>query len=395
MRFAVKAADSRRHVTVLDVDAGDEAAAREVARQRGYAVITVSRQYGLRLPKMGRRAFPTTIFSVELLALLDAGLNIVEALQALSQKESAGEHLRELQGIVDGVRRGEPLSQALAAFPEAFPPLYLATIRSSERTGSIKEALSRYLAYREEVDRVRKKVTAALIYPAILSVVGSFVLGFLLLYVIPRFARVYDDVSADLPLFSSLLLHLGRWIDAHGTALLAALVAGAALLAYAVWQPGIRNRLASRLFGISAIAGRVRVYQLARLYRTVGMLLRAGIPALKSLEMVESLLPAGQRPQLQRAAQLVAQGHRLSSALTTAGLSTAVATQMMLVGEKSGAMADLMDRIARFCDDETARFVDTFTRVFEPALMAFLGLAVGFIVVLMYMPIFELAGAVR
>ena len=395
MRFAVKAADSRNQVVAIEVDAHDEVSARDLARQRGYRVINIARRGGLVLPRLRRRPFPTAVFSIELLALLEAGLNVVEALQTLSQKESAGDHLRELQGVVDGLKQGQSLSQALAAFPEAFPPLYLATIRSSERTGSLKEALSRYIAYHEEVDRVRKKVVAALIYPAILAVVGTGVLGFLLLYVIPRFARVYEDVSADLPLFSSLLLGIGRWLDAHGASAAVGAVAGATLLAYALWHPHSRKALMTRLFAVSSIARRARVYQLARLYRTIGMLLRAGIPALKALEMASDLLPPGQRPRMRHAAQLVAEGQRLSSALTAAGLSTAVATQMMIVAEKTGAMGELMDRVARFCDDETARFVDTFTRVFEPVLMAFLGIAVGLIVVLMYMPIFELAGSVR
>lgn len=395
MRFTVKAADARKRVVVFDVETHDEAGARDLAAQRGFAVISVARRGGLALPVLRRRRFPTAIFSVELLALLDAGLNVVEALQTLSQKESAGEHQRELQGIVDALRRGEPLSQAFGHFPDAFPPLYAATIRSSERTGDLKEALQRYVAYQEELDKVRKKIVAALIYPAILAVVGTLVLGFLMLYVVPRFAHVYEDVSADLPLFSSLLLIVGRWIDANGTAFLVAGVVVLSASAYTLCRPSIRAKLVARLFGISTLAERVRVYQLGRLYRTIGMLLRAGIPALRSLEMVGGLLPASQRPQLQQAARLVSEGQPLSTALATAGLATTVASRLMIVGERSGRMGDLMDRIAKFCDEETARFIETFTKVFEPVLMAVLGVAVGFIVVLMYMPIFELAGSVR
>jgi general secretion pathway protein F len=395
MRFTLKAVDSRKGVVVLQIDAQDEAGARDAARQRGYAVLNVTRKSALPLALRARKRFPTVVFSIELLALLDAGLNIVEALQALCQKESQAEHRRELQGILDALHRGESLSQAFMGYPEAFPPLYVATIRSSERTGDLKEALTRYVSYQEELDKVRKKVVAALIYPAILVVVGVLVLGFLLLYVVPRFARVYEDISSDLPLFSSILLSVGRWIDANGFAVL--LVSGTVCAAagYALSHQKVRAALVERLLATSMLARRVRTYQLARLYRTVGMLLRAGIPAVKSFEMVRGLLPAHQRPQLQRATELIQQGQAISTALTEAGLATPVATRMMVVGEKSGRMGDLMDRIARFCDDETARFVDAFTRIFEPVLMAGIGVAVGLIVVLMYMPIFELAGSVR
>ena len=395
MRFAVKAVDSRKAVVVLDIDAQDDVGARDAARQRGYAVLNVSRHGALRLPTLSRRRFPTTIFSIELLALLDAGLNVVEALQALCQREAQSEHRRELQGILDALQRGESLSQSLAGRATSFSPLYVATIRSSERTGDLKEALARYVAYQEELDKVRKKVVAALIYPAILAVVGTLVLGFLLLYVVPRFARVYEDISTELPLFSSLLLMVGRWIDANGAAVAVGMAAAIAIAGYALSRPALRAALLDKLLATSLLAHRVRVYQLARLYRTVGMLLRAGIPALKCLQMVAGLLPHHQRPQLERAAQLIQQGQSISAALTDAGLATPIATRMMIVGEKSGRMGDLMDRIARFCDDETARFVDTFTRVFEPVLMAFIGVGVGLIVVLMYMPIFELAGSMR
>jgi len=125
------------------------------------------------------------------------------------------------------------------------------------------------------------------------------------------------------------------------------------------------------------------------------MLLRAGIPALKAFEMVSGLLAPNLRAQLSRSVKLLAEGRMISMALTSAGLATPVATRMLTVGERSGQMGEIMDRIARFYDDETARFVEVFTRVFEPLLMTVLGLAVGLVVVLMYMPVFELAGSIR
>jgi general secretion pathway protein F len=139
----------------------------------------------------------------------------------------------------------------------------------------------------------------------------------------------------------------------------------------------------------------MKTYQLARLYRTAGMLLRAGIPALQALEMVRDLLSAHLRPRLAQALRLVAEGKPMSAAFGAAGLATPVAARMMLVGERSGDMGAMLSQIARFHDDETARHVDWFTRAFEPLLMAALGIGVGLIVVLMYMPIFELAGSIR
>lgn len=337
--------------------------------------------------------FPVALFSLELLALLDAGLNIVEALQALAEEDALQANRRVLADLLESLRRGESLSQAIAALPGIFPPLYVATIRASERTGNLKEALGRYVAYHEELDKVRKKVIASLLYPAILLVAGGAVMVFLLLYVVPRFALVYEDVSADLPLFSSLLLQLGRWTGAYGWFMFLILAALVALAAKTLASPGGRAWLAEQFWRVPALGERLRVYELARFYRTAGMLVRAGVPALRAFEMTLGLLSSGLRPRLAQAITNLAEGRAISGALTAAGLATPVATRMLLVGEKGGRMGEMMDRVARFYDEETARFADAFTRVFEPLLMAVLGIAVGLVVVLMYMPIFELAGS--
>jgi general secretion pathway protein F len=388
MRFTLKAVEPSGEVVDLGLEAADDAAAWELARQRGYAVLRVSRAG---LPTLTRRRkFDATLLSIELLALLDAGLNVVEGLQALAAR-ARGEQRRVLDALLGALRRGEPLSRAVAGVPDAFTPLYVATIRSSERTGDLKEALRRYVAYQEQVERVRRKVLSALLYPAILSVVGTLVLAFLVFYVVPRFARVYEDMSANLPFFSSVLLGVGRFVEQQGLAVLVVGGAAAVALAYFLSRP----ETLARTWNVPVLGERLRVYQLARLYRTVGMLLRAGIPAVRAFEMVSGLLAEYLRPRLNRAIGLLKEGNAISAALTSTGLTTPVVERMMAVGEKSGRMGELLERAAAFCDDETARFVDASTRVFDPLLMAMLGLAVGAVVVLMYMPVFELAGSIR
>lgn len=394
MRFELKAVDRNNQVVALDLEAADEAAARDAARVNGYAVLTVGRRNAALWNPFDRKtAFPIELFAIELQSLLEAGLNVVEALQALTEKEPGGENRRVLMELLDALHRGEALSQAVAHAPRAFPPLFVATLKSSERAGNLREALARYIAYQEELDKVRRKVVAALLYPAILLAVGVLVLSFLLFYVVPRFARVYEDISTGLPLFSSLLLSTGRWIESHGVA--AVLSLGIPAFVFASYALKQKAKLLEQLWRLPALGERMMIYQLARFYRTVGVLLLAGIPAVRAFDMVSGLLAPNLRAQLQRATVLLSEGRSISGALTAVGLATPVATRMLAVGERSGRMGDMMDRIARFYDDETARFVDAFTRVFEPLLMTVLGLAVGMVVVLMYMPVFELAGSLR
>ena len=393
MRFRIRAIDAKQAVVAIDVHAQSETFAIDAARKVGLSVLSVQ-ALGLALPAR-RSKFPTLLFSVELMSLLEAGLNLVEALQTLAMQQSGGERQAVVDGILDAIRRGESFSQAVGRYPQHFPPLYVATLKASEQTGDVREALSRYVAYREELDRMRKKVVAASIYPAILCGVGVLVLAFLLLYVVPRFAQAYEDVSGNLPFFSAVLLAVGRGVREYALELA---VAGAAGVGLAIWSAGqltVRAWINQQLWRAPVVGEHMKVYQLARLYRTVGMLLRAGIPLVHALAMVRDLLAPHLRPGLERARSMILEGQPLSAAFNAAGLSTPVAARMMLVGERSGEMAGMLGQIARFHDEQTARFVEWFTRAFEPLLMAALGVAVGLVVVLMYMPVFELAGSIR
>jgi general secretion pathway protein F len=395
MRYNVLAVDAQQQVLALKLEAASEALAAEQARARNLTVIEV-KAIGLhfRVPER-KRAFPATLFSIELLSLLRAGLNLVEALQTLAEKDDGAERGKVLSIILAAIHRGEPFSQAVAALPHHFSPLYVATLKAAERTGNVAEALERYIAYQEELERVRKKVVAASIYPAILMVVGGLVLAFLMFYVVPRFARVYDDMAGTLPFFSRLLLLFGNFVAENGILLLACLFFFVVLATWGFSRPSTRAWLNALLWRIPALGSRMKVYQLARLYRTTAMLLRAGIPAVRALDMAHGLLAAHLRPRLTRARRLIEQGHAMSAAFGAVGLATPVAARMMAVGERSGDMGHMLGEIARFHDDEVARTIEWFTRGFEPLLMALLGVAIGGVVVLMYMPIFELAGSLR
>ena len=342
-----------------------------------------------------QRRFPLVLFSHELLALVGAGLGLVESLEALVEKESRPEVRDALQHIVQRLQEGQPLSLAMEGAGAAFPPLYIATVRASEKTGALADALGRYVAYQAQIDAVRKKIASASVYPALLLGVGSLVIVFLLAYVVPRFASVYEGSHRDLPLLSRLLLQWGALLQSHGSAVL---IAAAALLAagvHALMRAQVREALVRALWRIPALGERMHVYQLARFYRTLGMLLRGGVPLAGGMEMVVGILQPAQRPRVQRALAHIRQGRSVSQAMEAAQLVTPVALRMLRVGERAGNMGEMMDRIAAFHDEEMARWVDWATRLFEPILMAVIGFVIGLIVILMYLPIFELAGSLQ
>ncbi len=151
----------------------------------------------------------------------------------------------------------------------------------------------------------------------------------------------------------------------------------------------------ARLWQLPALGARLRLFYLSRLYRSIGMLLRGGMPVGAALGMAGGVLPAGLRAQLQQAGARIGEGQPISQAMAAQGLATPVALRMLRVGERSGRMGDMMERIATFYEDDTARWVERFTGMFEPLLMLAIGLLIGCIVVLMYLPIFDLAGNIQ
>jgi general secretion pathway protein F len=395
VEFVVKAFRAPHAVVALELEAADEADAKAQASGQGYAVLGVRAKTGLRARLAGRSRFPLMLFSVELLALIDAGLTLSDAVETLAEKEDRSDNAKILRQIVVQLYEGRTLSAALQSLPGTFPPLYVATIRASEKTGGLSEALSRYVAYQAQLDEVRKKIVSASIYPVLLTGVGVLVTLFLMGYVVPRFSRIYEGIGTQLPLLSKLLLQWGQLLQSHGLSVLIGALCAGALLAYAATRAQTRAWAMQRAWQVPAVGERMRIYQLARFYRTLGMLLRGGIPISQALHMVIDLLHPALRVQLRLAAASISEGRSVSYAMEAHRLTTPVAVRMLRVGERSGRMGEMMERAASFYDEEMARWVDWFTRLFEPLLMALIGVVIGLIVVLMYLPIFELAGSLQ
>lgn len=393
MEFRAKALGTDNGIAIYPVEAVDEADARRQLGERGLRVITMSSQRRWRTKAAGR--VPLVHFTQELVSLLDAGLPLTESIDALSEKESDPAVRRTLAQIRTRLFEGMTLSTCLAEFPGSFPPLYVSTVRASEQTGAIREALVRYVAYQQQVDLLRKSVVNASIYPVVLAIAGTLVTVFLMAYVVPRFSGIYEDLGSDLPLASKLLMQWGQLLQTHGWAMFAGFAAAVCLLGYGVTRPRVREEFGRRVASIPALGERLRIYQLARLYRTVGMLLRGGTPAVNAFDMSAGLLGAALRPSLAAATRAVREGQSMANALEQHGLTTAVAARMLRVGERSGNMGEMMERIAAFYDEELGRWVQFVTRLIEPVLMTVIGLIIGVIVVLMYFPIFELAGSIR
>ena len=397
MRYSVKAVKTGGAVVSLSLEARDDRDANDQAQAQGYMVLGVRRAGSIALPGGLRGGkFPLVLFTQELLALLKSGISLVEALETLAEKEARASTGRVLSGLLERLREGQSFSTALQAFPDTFPDLYVATVRASERTGSLAEALQRFVTYQTQLDAVKKHLVSASIYPVILISVGGLVSLFLLGYVVPRFSHIYEDIGGtDMPWLTRVLMIWGKFVEAHGGALLLSIVAAVAALVFWLRRPSARQLIARQLMRIPALGERVRIYQLTRFYRTTGMLLLGGTPATQALTMVSGLLDQELRTRLDGALRRIRAGQPMSVSLDAHGLTTPVALRMLRVGERTGMMGDMMERTAAFHEEELSRWVERFTRTFEPILMAVIGVVIGGIVLLMYFPIFELAGSIH
>ncbi|MFB9243548.1 type II secretion system F family protein [Massilia antarctica] len=393
MRFAIRAVGPDNRVQMLELDASDATAASRAAVERRLTVLDV-RPVAVKVQRRGK-TFSLVLFTQELLALLEAGLGLVESLEALGEKESHTDTGALLARLLARMRDGLRFSVAVAAEPASFPPLFGGIVKAAERTSDLPRALTRYIEYQVRVDGVRNRLVSASIYPVILLTVGSAVSMFLLGYVVPKFSAVYQGSGRELPMLSQWLIKWGAAVAGHGMAIMLTMAGtGAALFFWLrrMHRSGELMRLFSRLPGVSQ---RMHILELARLYLTLGMLLEGGIAVVSALEMVSGAISPGRRAALAAARHAIAQGGSFSESLEQNGLTTPIALRMLRVGERSGQLGLMLTRAALFYDAETTLWIEKFSKTFEPVLMAAIGVVIGAIVVLLYMPIFDLAGTLQ
>lgn len=382
----------------VELEAGSLEDARIKAEQQGLIVLKVKPQSAsLGLPRLGQKthSFPLMLFCQEFRVLFEAGLSVMDVLQMLIDKETNAATKLTFQQLLVAVQEGKTLSQAMSLHPNAFPSLFAATISAAETTGDLSEALLRYNQYLENVDLLKKRIISASVYPAIVVSFGLIVLAFLIVYVIPKFSKIYETQIAHVSTSTQYLLSLGKFSQQYGFYILLCLAGAMIIFITLITRPEIRAKLYDTLWKLPFFGDKVRIYHLARFYRTFSMLLKSGIPVMNGLNMVENLLGAGLQGNLQQAKKHIAEGQHFSHALFVADLTTPVAKRLFNVGEKTGTLDKMMERAASFHEEQMMRWVDRFTKIFEPALMALIGILIGGIVLMMYIPIFELASGIQ
>jgi general secretion pathway protein F len=399
MRFRLDVVQGRAAPQTLTVDAVSLNEAKLRIEQQGFTVLSaaaLNAKWSLKLaaagPSMRSTQRELVIFVEQLHALLHAGLSVIEALDTL-HKGAHGQWIEIIRLIVTQLRQGQTLSKALEQQP-LFPPLLIAMVRSAEVTSDLPQALTRFLEHQHRSEQVRHQLTSVALYPLLLMSVGGCVMLFLLLYVMPRFARVFESMN-NLPWSAQAMVSWSHLLKAHGLDLAIGLGLVIAALASALALPAYRAKLLARVLDVPFLARHLRTYFLARWYRTTGMLVEGGIPLPESLGLANQVLPIGLQQGGHAVEQAMRQGFAPSNAYTRANMATPVAEQLLQAGERSGDVGVMLRRAAEFHETEVAKSLDKAMRIIEPLVMTFIGVGVGVVVILMYLPIFELASAIQ
>jgi type IV pilus assembly protein PilC len=387
--------------TIQEVVEGDsEGAVRSQLERQGLLIFGLTRRgstLSWRPQRTGGRLSlrEFLVFNQELVALVKAGLPILKVVDLLAERAVHPGFQLALQGVRTDIRGGASISDALAQYPQHFSELYRASLRSGEQTGHLVDVLQRYLSYLTLMIEVREKVVKALAYPMFLIVVGIAVVAFLLMYVMPTFTDIYGQTKTELPgptrVLLSVVQHMGVWLPwAIG-------IAVGSLLVGTRWVRSATGRVQFDWLSLRVpIIGDILLKnQVIRMARTLSTIVAGGIPLLTALQITGAAMTNRVIAQaLARATDRVREGMSLAAALMQEQFLPRMTIEMIEVGETTGSLEPMLQDVAAFHEGELDLRLSQLTTWIEPVLLLVMGFLVGGIVIVMYLPIFQMAGSV-
>lgn len=398
--FTCKLGSSEGRVLIKEFESASPDMLRTTLEEQGFFVFEIKKKplqflwnKGPSRRKVDNKTLLT--FNQELLVLIKAGLPIVQALDTVLERSDRSLLSEILREVREDVKGGMALSDSLERYPRAFPHLYVASVRAGERTGDLPLTIRRYILFLKRVEEVRKKFISALVYPAILVTVATLAITFLLVYVVPTFSQVYTDSGSQLPLPTQMLIAFSSFLKRYFLLMLA--LGAAAVAGVKRWAETESGRY--HLDGL-----KIRVPFLGELFsrfavtsftRTLATVIGSGIPIVESLKMsIGTLNNVVLERKLLQAVVKVEEGTSLSAAIESVKIMPPLALRMLGVGETTGSLEEMLSDIAEYFEGEIDARLHLLTTAIEPAIMIFMGLVVGIIILTMYLPIFKIAGTV-
>jgi type IV pilus assembly protein PilC len=370
-------------------------------RDMGYVPVSVTpRSRSLLTVSLGRgkkvALKDVVIFTRQLATMVNAGLTILRALTILTeqtQNKALAEVARELTADIE---RGLSLSQAVARHPKVFPPVYLSMVRAGETGGALDTIMLRMADTLEKQLELKGKIKSAMSYPVAVSGIVVVIVTAMLLFVVPMFKKMYDDLGGTLPVPTQILIKLSGVVTGYWWLL--ALLGFGGTFALRRWKatPAGRLRFDGFKLHLPVFGKLIHKTAVARFTRTFGSLVRSGVPIMESMDIVSQTSGnAVMGAAVVEAKERVRIGEPVSAALGAYPVFPPMVVQMMAVGEETGVLDEMLEKIADFYDREVSATVDSLTSLIEPLLMVFMGVSVGGMVVSLYMPMFQIINLVK
>jgi type IV pilus assembly protein PilC len=398
--FLVKLADERGHLTEQLEHGYSEDEVRERVSQQGYlvywvkprGVFTTSSKFG----RGGRiRQSTFLVYNQQFLTLIRAGLPILTSLELLIKRQKDASLKAVLENVRDRVKGGEMLSGAFEA-QNMFSKMYTSTLMAGEKSGNMEEVLGRYIAFQRIAMTFRKKLAVSLVYPALLVGVVLILVAFLITYVVPKFAELFDNLGAQLPAATVFMLSFGKFAQKY----FVFIIGGLALLGFILWRWKSTDSGAERIdraLLATPLLGEIRLkYQVANFSRMLSTLLQGGIPLVPAMETAGSSMTSRRILNGVASATIrVREGQGLAKSLEEQRIFPDLAVEMLEVGESTGALPAMLTSVAEFYEEDVQTALGAAMALIEPVLLIFMAIFVGGVLISLYMPIFTLGASVH
>ena len=390
--FVVRLSDERGRVQEQTHTAATAEELRSRFTQAGYLVYSVKPRGALAGSQRKKVKLETfLIFNQQFLTLIRAGLPILGSLDLLAKRQKVVHFRLQLEDVAARIKTGESISQAFQA-QGSFPVVYTTTLLAGERSGNLEEVLDRYLSFQRVSLTFRKKLKASLIYPALLIVLVIALFIFLITFVVPRFAQLYEQLGTQLPALTTFLLDLGHSAQEYGI-YVAALLAGLGFLFFRWTKTDAGATVVDKIRVSLPVFGPVWLkYQVGLFSRTLSTLLTGGLPLVPSLETAARSIDSRQVANaVFRSVETVREGKGLSRSLEQTKAFPELAIEMIEVGESTGALPQMLNSVAEFFEEDVQTNLTAAMSLIEPLILIIMGLVVVTILIALYLPIFSLS----
>lgn len=402
--FKYSAKDSAGKTVSGTIDAANQIEATDTLRRKNLQVVKVSETRGkgeggarssffsLKSPRPKKGELE--LFTRQLSTMVSAGIPLLECLEILEEQAESAGFRSALGTVIEEIRSGSDLSQALARFPKVFSNIYVSMVRAGEASGQLDEILSRLADYLEATAKLRREIKAAMTYPVVSMVLVIAITGFLMIVIVPKFKEIFDGLGVELPSITQTVMDVSLWMKDNVALTFGGLVG--LFMGFSFWKrtPGGRRIWDRMVLSMPVFGPLFRKVALSRFSRTFSTMIKSGVPILGSLEIVAET--AGNTviySAVTKAMDSVRQGDTLAGPLSKEPVFPPMVVRMIGIGERSGALEALLTKISEFYDQQVEAEVKGLTSLIEPLLIAVMGIVVGGIVMAVFLPIMKLQEA--